>query len=195
MSIISTDPKSSEIKKENASQASEFIVSESMQTGSQLCGHDFPYTMNPVGVDGGNENDITTGIGVGNAGVYSPFFMVQMFQDKTPNQSSKFTGGYEHVKTEGIYMKYSYGNHSVDDIELTKSEVPPITLPHSVNKFSWESCSKLDTYMKKNAHFVNECLEQLEHLSVCREVENECSFPFCIPLRRDVYGMTAEFKL
>ena len=46
--------------------------------------------------------------------------------------------------------------------------------------------------MKKNTNFVNECLEQLDHLSVCREVENECSFPFCIPLRRDMYGMKDE---
>ena len=195
MSIISTDPKSSEVKKESASQAPEFIVSESMQTGSQLCGHDFSYTMNPVGVDGGNENDIATGMGVGSTGVYSPFFMVQMFQEKTPNQSSKFSGGYGHVKVEGMYTISQYWIYSVDDIELAKSEVPPITLPHSVNKFNLESCSKLENYMKKNTNFVNECLEQLEHLSVCREVENECSFPFCIPLRRDVYGMRSESKL
>ena len=102
MSIISTDPKSLEVKKESVSQAPEFIVTENMQTGSQLCGHDFALTMNPAGMDGGNENDMATGMGVGNTGAYSPFFMMQAFQEKPNNESSKYPGGFGNVKTEGI---------------------------------------------------------------------------------------------
>lgn len=61
-------------------------------------------------------------------------------------------------------------------------------LPESVANTTNTSFTQMISYLSENASFLNECLQQIQHVSQCHQLENECSYPLCISLKRDMYA-------
>lgn len=64
-------------------------------------------------------------------------------------------------------------------------------LPDSASKSKKECIpfSQLLSQISDNSSYYIECMEQINHVSSCRDSDNsKCSNPFCIPLQRDLYA-------
>ena len=83
--------------------------------------------------------------------------------------------------------KHWNGANCVDNSAAAKAAPPLIMLPESVANTTNTSFTQMISFLSENASFLNECLLQIQHVSQCHQLENECSYPLCISLKRDMY--------
>ena len=87
-----------------------------------------------------------------------------------------------------LVWKRPFFSNCLGNSAASKAAPPLIMLPESVANTTNTSFTQLISYLSENASFLNECLQQIQHVSQCHQLENECSYPLCISLKRDMYA-------
>lgn len=65
---------------------------------------------------------------------------------------------------------------------------PMIMLPSSVTRTEKQNVpfAQLLSQITDNSVFYAEIMEQMNHVSKCRELDGTCSYPLCLSLQRDL---------
>ena len=80
-------------------------------------------------------------------------------------------------------------SHRVLDLQPnTKLTFPMMMLPDSATRKQNSPFTQLLSQITENSTYYDECMEQINHVSKCREMDGGCNFPFCLPLQRDLYN-------
>lgn len=66
--------------------------------------------------------------------------------------------------------------------------LPMMMLPDSATRKQNSPFTQLLSQISENSTYYAECMEQINHVSKCREMDGGCNFPFCLPLQRDLYN-------
>lgn len=147
----------------------------------------FEFADNDLGVEMMNRS---------NSAVYSPVFSQYFYQDKPSGDMNKsFSNNYGEGKPGSKFLFLMSVFSSFVDINSNPKMTPPmIMLPSSVTRTDKQNVpfTQLLSQITDNSVFYAEIMEQINHVSTCRELDGTCSYPLCLSLQRDLYGYLCE---
>ena len=85
-------------------------------------------------------------------------------------------------------------SHCVVDLQSnTKLTFPMMRLPDSATRKQNSPFTQLLSQITENSAYYAECMEQINHVSKCREMDGGCNYPFCLSLQRDLYNLIIDY--
>lgn len=135
-----------------------------------------------------------------NSAVYSPVFSQYFYQDKPSSEMNKsFSNNFGEGKPGSKFLLLMYlSSHLFVDINSNPKMTPPmIMLPSSVTRTDKQNVpfTQLLSQITDNSVYYAEIMEQINHVSTCRELDGTCSYPLCLSLQRDLYSSLMEVMI